>query len=159
MRLPTSWRIPSGLAACLAVAGVIVGAVPAFAEEMVNTNGSNAVAIHGYDPVAYFVESRPTKGDPAHAYTWRDAEWRFASAEHKDLFIAAPEKYAPQFGGYCALGVAQGARADIDPEAWTIVDGRLYLNYSQDARAEWLQDVESNIQLAREKWPAEPPTN
>lgn len=118
----------------------------------VNTNW-RGLAIKGYDPVAYFTESKPVEGDSDFTFDWKDAKWRFASAEHKDTFAKDPEKYAPQFGGYCAWAVSQGYTADIDPEAWKIVDGRLYLNYSRKVQKTWEEDVPGNITKAEANWP------
>ena len=84
---------------------------------------------------------------------WHGATWRFASAAHRDQFVADPEKFAPQFGGYCAWAVSQNKTAGIDPEAWKIVDGKLYLNYSKDIQAKWEQDVPGNIGKAEANWP------
>src|SRR5688572_6266590 len=98
-------------------------------------------AIRGYDPVGYFTAGRPVKGSPQFSHQWRGATWHFASAENRDRFAAAPEKFAPQYGGYCAYGVAQGYAVSIDPAAWTIVDGKLYLNYSLSVRENWNKDV------------------
>ena len=85
-------------------------------------------------------------------HRWRDAEWRFASAAHRDAFAAAPERYAPQYGGFCAYGVARGTRVDVDPTAWRIVDGKLYLNYSQSVNRTWLNDVPGYIRQADRNW-------
>jgi YHS domain-containing protein len=122
------------------------------AEKPVNATFTG-VAIKGYDPVAYFMESKPVKGDSDFTVDWNGAEWRFASAAHRDLFKMEPEKYAPQFGGYCAWAVSRGYTAGIDPDAWKIVEGKLYLNYSLKVQAQWLEDVSGNITKARENWP------
>ena len=124
----------------------------AHAVKMVNSTFFG-VAINGYDPVAYFTQSKPMKGDSEYSYTWKDAKWRFASKEHLELFKASPEKYAPQYGGYCAWAVSQGYTAKIDPDAWTIHNGKLYLNFSLDVRAQWLEDMEENIRKADKNWP------
>jgi hypothetical protein len=113
-----------------------------------------AGAIRGYDPVAYFTESRPIKGSDEHVYEWKGARWRFSSAANRERFAAAPEKYAPQYGGYCAYGVAQNYAVSIDPQAWTIVDGKLYLNYSKSVRESWNKDIPSYIRKADANWPA-----
>ena len=118
----------------------------------VNTNW-RGLAIKGYDPVAYFTDSKPVEGDSDYTFKWMDATWRFASAEHRDMFAKDPEKYAPQFGGYCAWAVSQGDTAGIDPDAWKIVDGKLYLNYSKDIQEKWLKDIPGNIKKAEENWP------
>jgi YHS domain-containing protein len=111
------------------------------------------VAIKGYDPVAYFTDAKPVKGDSDFAFDWNGASWHFASAAHRDTFKAAPEKYAPQFGGYCAWAVSQGYTAGIDPAAWKIVNGKLYLNYSLEIQKKWEGDVPGNIAKAEGNWP------
>lgn len=110
-------------------------------------------AIRGYDPVAYFTEGRPVKGLPQITYRWRDAMWYFANATNRDAFAAAPEKFAPQYGGYCAYGVANGYAVSIDPAAWSIVDGKLYLNYSLSVRESWKKDIPGFIRRANANWP------
>ena len=112
------------------------------------------VAIKGYDPVAYFTDGKPLKGSSAFTHEWNGATWHFASAEHRDAFKAAPEKYAPQFGGYCAWAVSQNHTANSDPEtAWKVVNGKLYLNYDRDVQKKWEQDVPGNIAKAETNWP------
>jgi hypothetical protein len=116
-------------------------------------NAAGGLALQGYDVVAYFTDGRPARGVADYIYRWQNAEWRFASAAHRDAFAAAPERYAPQYGGYCAYGVAQGALVDVDPTAWRIVDGRLYLNYSHSVNRTWLNDVPGYIRQADRNWP------
>lgn len=120
--------------------------------EPVNTTGKG-VALKGYDPVAYFNEGGPTKGSPNFTHQWMGAEWHFASAENRDQFSADPERYAPQYGGYCAYAVSEGHTANINPEAWKIVDGKLYLNYSKGVQKKWEKDQAGRIQAADENWP------
>jgi YHS domain-containing protein len=122
------------------------------AEKPVNTTFTG-VAIKGYDPVAYFTDGKPVKGDADFSHGWNGAEWRFASAAHRDLFKADPSKYAPQFGGYCAWAVSRGYTAGIDPDAWKIVNNRLYLNYSAKVQSQWAEDISGNIAKAEENWP------
>ena len=110
-------------------------------------------AIRGYDAVAYFKEGKPVEGKSTFQTDWMDASWRFISQANLDLFKAAPDSYAPQFGGYCAYAVSRGYTASIDPEAWTIHDGKLYLNYSKSVRDQWSQDIPTNIQKAEANWP------
>ena len=132
---------------------LFVLAVVARAEKPVNTT-LFGVAIKGYDPVAYFTDNKPAKGDSQFAHEWNGAKWQFASAEHRELFKADPEKYAPQFGGYCAWAVSQNYTANTDPEtAWKIVNGKLYLNYSRDVQKKWEGDVPGNIIKAEANWP------
>jgi YHS domain-containing protein len=117
-------------------------------------NATRGVALDGYDVVAYFAEGRPVKGSPSFAHAWEGTTWHFASAAHRDAFAAAPAKYAPQFGGFCAYGVSRGYAVDIDPDAWTIVEGRLYLNYSKSVQRTWDKARASYIQKAEANWPA-----
>lgn len=115
--------------------------------------GKKGMAVKGYDVVAYFAESKPVMGSPQHSFEWMGATWQFASAAHKETFAAEPAKYAPQFGGYCAWAVGHGYTADIDPEAWTILDGKLYLNYSKSVQKKWDQDKEKWVMEAVKNWP------
>ena len=124
----------------------------AFAADAVNETFLG-VAVKGTDVVAYFTDGRTVPGEREHAFEWKGANWRFASAEHRDLFAAQPEKYAPQYGGYCAYAVSQGATAPIDPEAWRIVDGKLYLNLDRDIQQIWQQDIPGYIAQADANWP------
>jgi YHS domain-containing protein len=110
-------------------------------------------AIRGYDPVAYFTQRAPVKGSREFRHEWRGATWHFASAANRDRFAAEPEKYAPQYGGYCAYGVALGSAPPIDPAAWSIVDGRLYLNFNLPTRAAWEKDIPGYIRKADANWP------
>jgi hypothetical protein len=110
-------------------------------------------AIEGYDTVAYHTEGRPVEGSDAFEFEWTDLTWRFASDENRQLFAAEPEKYAPAYGGFCAYGVSLGAKPSIDPEAWRIVDGTLYLNLSKDIQGRWGQDIPGYIAKADEFWP------
>ncbi|MGB2925517.1 MAG: YHS domain-containing (seleno)protein [Limnothrix sp.] len=117
-------------------------------------NADNGVAIKGTDPVAYFTESKAVAGNADFAYEWNDAIWHFASAENRDLFSASPEKYAPKYGGYCAWAASQGYTADIDPDAWTVVDGSLYLNFNKKIQRRWEKDIPGFISEADAQWPS-----
>jgi YHS domain-containing protein len=114
---------------------------------------AEGIAIKGYDPVVYFTDQKPAKGSASFEYLWSGAKWRFATAEHLDLFKSGPEKYAPKYGGYCAYAVSKGKIVDIDPGAWTVFEGRLYLNVSKDVRRLWEKDKEEYIRKADENWP------
>jgi YHS domain-containing protein len=116
-----------------------------------NVDAAN-VAIHGYDTVAYFTEGKPTKGKGEFEQTWQDARWRFASATNSELFKANPERYAPQFGGYCSGGLAAGEFANGDPEAWTIVDGKLYFVKTKEIRENWRKAPEAYNVIAEYNW-------
>ena len=111
------------------------------------------VALGGTDPVSYFDGDGPAAGLAEFTHVWNDAEWRFASAEARDRFAAAPEQYAPQYGGYCAWAVANGYTASTVPEAWHITDGRLYLNYSLSVRQRWRGDIPGHIRRGDANWP------
>ena len=110
-------------------------------------------AIRGYDPVAYFTAGEPTKGSDQHTFEWEGGMFKFASAENLELFKAEPSKYAPQYGGYCSYAVSKGYTASIDPDAWSIVDGKLYLNYSLGVRKQWHEDIPGHIAAADKNWP------
>ncbi|WP_111670554.1 YHS domain-containing (seleno)protein [Algoriphagus litoralis] len=109
-------------------------------------------AIGGYDPVAYFTEKKPVKGKEEFKVAYQGANWHFSSEANKKLFVANPEKYAPQYGGYCAFGVAGGYKAKTSPDAWTIVNDKLYLNYNLNVQKDWLKDRDSMIQKANKNW-------
>jgi YHS domain-containing protein len=111
-------------------------------------------ALDGYDPVAYFVQGKPLEGKPELTYAWEGATWRFASPENLAAFRQAPERYAPQFGGYCAYAVASGYTAKTTPEAWHVADGKLYLNFDESVRENWLKDKANFIVAAEKNWPA-----
>jgi YHS domain-containing protein len=118
---------------------------PVFAED--------GIAVRGTDVVAYFTDARPVPGRAEFSHAWRGATWRFASAANRDLFAADPERYAPAYGGHCAWAVAQGYTAPIDPRAWRIVDGRLFLNYSASVQRDWEKDIPGHIAKADTNWP------
>ena len=109
-------------------------------------------ALDGYDPVAFFVEGRPVAGEDAHSMQWRGSRWKFSSAQNLERFRRDPEAFAPQYGGYCAYGMANGYTARTDPDTWTIVDGRLYLNFDADVKAQWQAERAPMIERADEHW-------
>jgi hypothetical protein len=112
------------------------------------------LAVKGYDPVGYFKANQPVKGSPEYTFDWNGAKWQFLSAENRDSFAASPEKYAPQFGGFCAWAVGHNYTADTDPEAWKIVNGKLYLNYSKDIQKKWDPEKDKWIPSGERNWPA-----
>lgn len=123
-----------------------LAAAPVFAPD--------GVAIRGTDPVAYHTEGRPIAGEATHAHEWRGAVWHFASGENRDLFVADPERFAPQYGGFCAWAVAaRGKLYSTQPGNWSIVDGRLYLNFNDDIQARWETDIPGFIIEADRRWP------
>jgi len=133
----------------LALASLSVAAVYA---QKVNTSFTG-LAIDGYDPVAYFTENKPVKGNGQFQFEFGGAKYRFASAANRDLFATDPRKYVPQYGAFCAYAVSKGYTADTDPLAWRIVDGKLYLNYNAGAQTEWEKDVAGNIKKGDANWP------
>jgi hypothetical protein len=126
---------------------------PAAAKSLINKSFFSGVAIKGYDPVAYFNSGGPVKGKSEFTVTWKDAKWNFSTAQNKAAFAKEPERYAPQYGGYCAWAVAEGGTAGIDPHSWRIVDGKLYLNYNKEIQAKWEKDIPGNIERADKNWP------
>jgi YHS domain-containing protein len=112
------------------------------------------LAVGGYDAVAYQTAAAPVAGKKEFSTEWQGATWQFSSAENLELFKASPEKYAPQYGGYCAYGVAQGAAVHGDPQQWTVRDGKLYLNYDASVQKTWKKDEAGFISTADKQWPA-----
>ena len=119
-------------------------------------NTENGQAIKGYDPVAYFTTGKPTPGVTQFTTAYKGATYRFASAENRARFIAAPEKFVPQYGGYCAYAIALNKIADIDPDEWTIVDDKLYLNNGFLVQTLWSLDKSGNIAKGDQNWPLVP---
>ena len=148
MSRPTLWL----LVAAAAVFGL--QAQPSLAKDapIYTATFSNA-AVGGYDTVAYFTDHRPVKGDRRFVHGWQGVEWRFVSAENRDRFAAAPERFAPPFRGYCAWAVSQGYTASGDPQFWKIVDDKLYLNYDADVQKKWEKDIPGFIVKAQQNWP------
>lgn len=144
----------AGVDPCAAAVKPCAGANPCAAQaKAVEYFAENGIAIRGADPVAYFTEGAPVIGKAEFEYTWNNATWRFASAENRDEFASNPEQYAPQYGGFCAWAVSQGYTAPVDPEAWKIVDSKLYLNYSKGVQRRWERDISGNIAKANANWP------
>lgn len=112
----------------------------------------NNVAVHGYDVVAYFKDNKPVKGKKELSYNWNNATWYFSNKENLADFKTAPEKFAPQYGGYCAYGTSEGHKAPTQPDAFSIVNGRLYFNYNKDVQIMWLKDATKLIEKADKNW-------
>jgi YHS domain-containing protein len=112
------------------------------------------IAVDGSDVVGYFTQGAPVAGDPAITFAYMGVTWLFASEANSDAFAADPARYAPQYGGYCAYAVSQGYTAPTVPEAWTIVDDKLYLNFSTGVRSRWERDIPGHIAAADANWPA-----
>jgi len=139
--------------ALAAVALLHIGPASAAAPP-VYTGIVKGVAVGGYDPVAYFTDGKPVRGNKDLTTEYEGATWRFASAANRDVFQADPAKYAPQYGGYCAYAVSKGSTAKGDPLAWTIHSSKLYLNYDKRVRATWAKDIPGNVKKADANWPA-----
>ncbi|HSI59628.1 MAG TPA: YHS domain-containing (seleno)protein [Ideonella sp.] len=141
-------------------AATLLAGTAAFAAPPINTlkgglfGGRGDTAILGYDPVAYFTDGKPVKGLDSFATEWMGARWKFASQAHLDQFKASPEKYAPQYGGYCAYGVSQDHLVNIEPDKFKIIDGKLYLNYDAGVQQTWIKDPAGYNKLADAKFPA-----
>jgi len=140
------------LSAALAAPAATMLASPALAREP-QTFAADGLAIRGADPVAYFTQGEPVIGSADHSLTWEGATWHFASADNMAAFTADPDRYAPQYGGYCAFAMSRGAIATTVPEAWSIVDDKLYLNFSVNVRQVWNEDIPGNISKADANWP------
>jgi YHS domain-containing protein len=124
---------------------------PAWAGEFFEKDG---IALRGHDPVAYFSENKPVKGLPDRKTEYQGSIFYFASKANRDAFVADPARYAPQYGGFCAFGMASGYKAATDPAAFSIVDGKLYLNYNRDIQKQWSADRPGFIAKAEKNWPA-----
>ncbi|MCO5151602.1 MULTISPECIES: YHS domain-containing (seleno)protein [unclassified Shinella] len=136
--IPTVVCLASVLSPALAKAGEV------FSKE--------GVAINGYDAVAYFTEGGPVKGASAFSAPYKGAIFHFSTAANREAFLRDPVRYVPQYGGYCAYGTAKGYKAPTEPQAFSIVDGKLYLNYNDDIKALWSKDTKGYIQKADENW-------
>lgn len=153
----TQFRLKALIATALLFVGLgaaVIEAGPAFAmKPSVFTGLVKGVGAGGYDVVAYFTDKRPVKGEAKITHEHNGAVWRFSSEENRDKFAAAPEKFAPQYGGYCAWAVSQGYTAKGDPKAWTVHNGKLYLNYNISVRATWARDIPGNVVNGDKNWP------
>ena len=126
-----------------------------YAQDAIYTGYFSSKALSGYDTVAYFTDHKPVEGSAEFMTEYKGADWYFASQMHLDMFKAEPEKYAPQYGGYCAWAVsAKNDFASADPHKWALVDGKLYLNYDEDIKKKWDMDPAFHIKQAEANWPA-----
>jgi len=139
-------------AAVLAMTALSAGAAFARSAE-IYTGTFSSLAVGGYDAVAYFKAGKPVRGRAEFSTDYKGATWRFASKEDLDAFKANPTAYAPQYGGYCAWAVSRNYTASGDPLVWTVVDGKLYLNYDRDVQAKWEKDIPGFIAKADKNWP------
>ena len=134
-------------------AGAVAVVTSAPAGELVNVAGASGIALSGYDPVAFFTDGKPMHGDPSTSATYQGATYLFASKEHRRAFTENPEAYAPQYGGFCAFGVAAGALFPVDISTWQIRDGKLYLNLNPAILDQFNKDFDRQVVKAEKKWP------
>ncbi len=118
----------------------------------ISESRNEKIAIDGYDPVAYFTHSKAAEGNKLNSYQWHNYTWMFTSKKNMELFASNPEKYTPQYDGYCAWAMSSGRMAKTDPKIWKIVNGKLYLNCSMSAFKKWEVDIPGNIKKADEYW-------
>ena len=144
----------------LGVTAFVFSGVARAAEPPINTlknslfGGRTDTAINGYDPVAYFTVGKPVKGQDGLVTEWMGAKWKFSSQANLDVFKANPEKYAPQYGGYCAYGIAKDSLVKVEPDLFTVRDGKLYLNYDAEVQSKWAKDPAGYIKQADAKFQA-----
>ena len=120
--------------------------------QQVKFSSTDGVAIKGYDPVAYFTEQKALEGNSNYNFEWSGSVWKFVSKDNLNLFQKNPEKYAPQYGGYCAYGCSEKHQSPTDPKAFTIINDKLYLNYNQKVKEMWIKDTTNRIQAANQYW-------
>lgn len=142
------------VAVCLSVPSAAVG--DSSKEPVAPINTQNGWGLKGYDPVAYFTVGEPTEGVDAHIFHWKGVAYRFASSDNLERFQVAPEKYAPQYGGYCSYAMSFNSIADIDPDRWAIVEEKLYLNNNRFSYGLWSVNKSGNIESADRNWAAWP---
>jgi len=136
----------------IAIAATLAISSVSFAADINVSTNANDVAIHGYDAVSYFTDSKAKKGSQKYTATYKSAIYQFSSEENRNRFKQNPEKFSPQFGGYCAMGVALNKKLETDPNAWKIVDGKLYLNLNKAVQKKWLSDIPGHITTANRVW-------
>ncbi|GJL51679.1 YHS domain-containing (seleno)protein [Candidatus Nitrospira salsa] len=134
------------ISACVLLVAVV--ATPVFGQDVTKSTPG----LSGYDPVAYFTDGKPMRGSGYHVAEFDGVTYAFANEDHKEMFEANPDKFVPAYGGYCAYGVAVGKKFVSDPEAWKIVEGRLYLNLDRDIQNKWLKDIPGYIEQSEENW-------
>jgi len=134
------------IAATLAISSV------SFAADIDVSTNANDLALHGYDAVSYFTDSKATKGNKKYTASYKSAIYQFSSEDNRNKFKMNPEKFAPQFGGFCAMGVALNKKLETDPTAWKIVEGKLYLNLNKAVQKKWLSDVPGHLTSANRIW-------
>lgn len=142
----------STIAKSTLIAGSLLLSSMTFAVDIDHNADKNDIAISGYDTVAYFTQGRAVEGSHKYTSTYKNAIYQFSSKKNRDSFRETPEKYAPQFGGFCSMGVALDKKLDVDPKAFKIVDKKLYLNLNKSVQKSWLENIPKNIDTAESKW-------
>ena len=145
-------NVPAARLATVGFVATMLWAAVAFAGVEANTDATGVV-LRGYDPVAYFTQGKPVAGDEQFNAEHAGGKYLFSTAANRDAFIANPAKYAPQYGGYCAFGVAEGKKLDIDPNSFTVVDGKLYLNLNPQVLKKWSADTAGYLKKSEPNWP------
>ena len=144
-------KIVTLIKSVVVAASLLIGSVSFAADIDVNAT-ENDIAINGYDAVSYFTQSKAVKGSQKYTASHKSAIYQFSSKDNRDLFRMNPEKFAPQFGGFCAMGVALNKKLDTDPTAWKIINGKLYLNLNNAVQKKWLSDVPGHLETANRVW-------
>lgn len=154
IKIPTfSTRVLFSFYTLVFLLAIWISTTPLHATNGINIDSSSGLAIHGYDPVAYFTESKPVEGKPEFTVKHQDNQWAFSSEKNKNTFLKNPDSYIPQYGGHCAYAASKNALANTDPFAWTVYNKKLYLNYSIGTRDIWLKQRDANIVDADGFWP------
>ena len=143
-----------GIFGVVLLAGFVFSGFSSVAEAKDSYHTRKGRALEGYDAVSYFTQARAVRGNPSYAARWGGVEWLFSNAKNRDTFLGSPERYAPQFGGYCAYGVSQGYTVRGDPEQWNVYRGRLYVNYNAGVKRQWEARKDSYIRQAQGRWPS-----
>lgn len=149
----SSFRMPRLVLTIAATAALLLLTGGSLLAQRVNQSWTG-VGAKGYDVVAYFTDQAAVKGTTQFEHVHGGVTYRFASAAHREAFAREPERYLPQFGGFCAWAVSRNYTADVDPTAWRVVDGKLYLNYNASVQTKWAEDVTGNIAKGQANWPA-----
>ena len=145
--------IAAGIALYLFTRPTISGTAVTVQTGLINTSGASGIALSGYDPVAFFTDGKATHGEPEITTTHQGAIYMFATRKHKKIFAQNPEKYAPQYGGFCSLGVSFGSLLPVDISTWKLVNGHLYLHLNPEYAEEFHDDFDNNLKLANTEWP------
>jgi|KBSMisStandDraft_5_1062788.scaffolds.fasta_scaffold87822_3 YHS domain-containing protein len=137
----------------LVIAGIFISTISGVSAQKSAVYAPEGIALKGYDPVAFFTQAKPVQGSADYSFTWEGVKWFFVDKNNLESFKKSPSKYAPQYGGYCAYGTSQGHKAPTQPDTWTIVDNKLYLNYNAKVKEMWLKNQAALIDSANRKWP------